>query len=773
MKRLSVLAVAALVVFTLHAQTLERTIPLGVGSEVDFPWLLAFDSTSSSVYVADEEGYGLLSIDAVTHKRLAYIPIDGSYAYSLFSVPGRDRVYYIDEILVAAIDTRANSMVAQIPDDEIGFLGGGCNPLTGKVYCCTEEDTVLILEGTSGRVLERLRIGYMDDYDWSQPFAANTMDNKVYLCTYDDDWREGLVVLHGETDTVMARIDLGDAYLDAMCYDDVNNLVWCCVEDTCTLLLALDGAIDSVVARISLGERYVLSMCFNRADNKVYCAGDEGYVASVDAAGRRLLDWLYIGGESEVISLCVNEREHKLYCVSDESFVVVVFDTRDDSWIADVVTSEESWLAAMAYSPVSNEVFCSDYENSKVVTIDGVTDSVTGVIRTLAGIEEVCFARDNRQLYVSGMDYGVIDVVDCCLDTLAAEISVGFGASDFCWNPYERRLFVASSDRDSVAVVDTDTREVVSRLAVEDPDYLFLDSADNEVYCCGSSSWSLAVLAGDGSCVLDTIPLDLKPDAACYDPLRNRLYLAEDGNKGLLVVDCCVESVLARLPTEEKSHDFLVAVPEEARVYCANSKSVSVYDCRLNALRCVLDFDAKPTSMCYDPIGRRVFCALGRSGIVVIDPVGDTVVTRLTAPDRTRKIGYNQAGNSVLWVGDTLVGFIDARTLEQTGMLHIPDLSKTVVCDEEENRLYLFGLSSMYIVRDTELEFHAQSQAGPALVGRTVALYGTRSAALLDAVGRKVMVLRPGENRLVGISPGTYFILREGEYKAQKVVLPQ
>jgi len=230
--------------------------------------------------------------------------------------------------------------------------------------------------------------------------------------------------------------------------------------------------------------------------------------------------------------------------------------------------------------------------------------------------------------------------------------------------------------------------------------------------------------------------------------------------------------VVALLATEPDCYyPVLAGLPEKSRLYCGNAHSLSVYDTRTNRPLGLVELSAQPVGLCCDPVTGRVFCALGDSGMAVFDPETDSVVPHIAVPVPVNALGYVRSSNSVYCVGDSAIAFIDTRTLKTTGSLRLGRLWPFAACDGDEGRVYLIGFSSAYVVHNNSPDHYLQSPTGPVLVSRDVFLYGTENASLFDATGRKLVVLRPGPNRLVGIPPGTYFLLRTGTARAQKLIV--
>ncbi|MBM3323723.1 hypothetical protein FJY69_09645 [candidate division WOR-3 bacterium] len=322
-------------------------------------------------------------------------------------------------------------------------------------------------------------------------------------------------------------------------------------------------------------------------------------------------------------------------------------------------------------------------------------------------------------------------------------------------------------------MVGAATGQTLHRYALSSPRYPAWDSVGDKVYWVGCyAAEVVGSFSGDGSRKLAEIPLGARPRAAWLDPLGRRFYVAADKADGIAVVDCASDSIVAVLPTiARENHRVLAGSPEKHRLYCANKTSLSIYETPTGRVIKKLELGAGPVALHCDPVTGRMFCALGDSTIVVIDPDGDTVVARFALPMRARVLGSIRASNFVYWVGDSAVGGIDPVALKATGVLRLPALWPFAAGDDDKGRIYVVGLDAVYVIHNRDPEYFLRSRTGPVFIARDAMLYGAQNATLFDITGRAVQTLRPGPNRLVGLVPGTYFLRRNGEAETRKVII--
>ncbi|MBN2538089.1 hypothetical protein JXB37_07435 [candidate division WOR-3 bacterium] len=766
------LAILALVATAVPGQSLDKVIPLGsVGSTMRYPWLMALDTSSNRLFVTDEEAMELLAIDGTTHERVAWLQLrECDWCLGLLALPGYNRVCVVAEVSVSFIDAAACTLVAQhdYDDADIELVGGGCNPANGKVYCAFE-DSVLVFDGATGELRTRLAIGYTDEYDDWMPFAASPASNKVYFHACDDDTWIGVVVVDGAGDSVVARVSLDPcSWVSTMCYDDRNDIVWCGVEDSCVRVIGIDCRTDSIVADIPLGdESYPTTMTYDSVHDRVYCATDGSGLAVIDAGGRRLRVVENVRGW--ITRLAVGQHGRKLYCADEDYGELLVYDLDWEQFVDEV--EGVSYAVALAWNPLTAEVCCVDYDWRAVLFIDPGRDSLVARTSTWAVPHSPVFDAANLRLSLVGPDPDVVSVVDTRDDVFVGEVDVGFNIAALCWNESSRLLFAGGTGANSVAVIDPAAMEVVGTLRVHDPDTLV--TCGDRVYCCGSMSDGVTVLAGDGSRVLDTIPLGFRADGCLLSCETGRLYVVGRGDEGLAVVDLAAERLLAVLPLADGRHELLAESPAEGRLYCQSGGELVSYDTRGLSVRPGPVLGGVPTSLCTDPASGQVLCGLTSGELVRIDPRVDTVAGRLGLPEVADALGIDRNSGLACWVGESLVGFVDGRTFKARGALPVSGVLSHLVCDEIESRVFVLSVSSVVAIRGPEQGPDLWSATGPSLVGRTVRLYGSNAAALHDVTGRRVMSLVPGENRLLGLAPGTYFLVQDGRGGAQKVVLPR
>jgi len=291
----------------------------------------------------------------------------------------------------------------------------------------------------------------------------------------------------------------------------------------------------------------------------------------------------------------------------------------------------------------------------------------------------------------------------------------------------------------------------------------------------------------------------------CYDPAGNKLYIAEDEDSRIQVLDCNTDSVVKVITWNIGTPSALCYEPNGNKVYVANGSgwSVSVIDCNRDTVLKTFRVGQTPTALALSPVNHKLYCAnFGvypnyDTTVSVIDTDGDSVIRTIgvgTEPGYT--MCYNPTTDKMFvgtghWGGSSLavIRCSDDRVIKRMQVLGafwesavLPSANKLYVPSE--------GSRAISVVQDSVsvgLE-ELGATGAPRKVGATLvrgvlfldengdcpASNSMRCSeglspfsALLDISGRKVMELQPGANDVSGLASGVYFV-RSGPSAASR-----
>ncbi|HTW91081.1 MAG TPA: YncE family protein [bacterium] len=344
-------------------------------------------------------------------------------------------------------------------------------------------------------------------------------------------------------------------------------------------------------------------------------------------------------------------------------------------------------------STASNRLYCAPLSRESVWVVDCATNGPLKPVPLRARVQAMCYAAGPNKVYAACPPDSVVDVIDCATDSVVA-IKVLSWPSALCYNPELNRIYVTKSTSDEVAVIDCGADTVISTIWVRgvEPTAIGYDSATNCVYTLNYTSATSSIIDCASDTVIRVVPVDAKPD---------RVVVGPDG-----------------------------------KVYCGGYDDSVVTVVEPHGTRTV-PVGLHLSSMSFDPISRKVSCALSDSDVVVIDAVGDTVVARVRAGEDLRLVCYDPVDTST-WATSAdgaMVGIIDDGTDLLIDALLFGSFAPRNLCYNPANdRLYCLGRGLAVIACDSN------QVVGILPVG------GTADSMIRNPVNNRLYFSSPAEN---------------------------
>ena len=736
-------------------------------------WALAYHSTTNTIYVAGVEGGCLMAVDGTTSQKFARIPVDR------------------------------------------GLIGLCSDPLDNKVFCANYDcDTISVIDAASNQVVERIPTG---GPPYGNP-CFNPHDRKIYCTTYNADSGD-LVVIDAVTNQLIARVVTGAFNL---CYDSVDNRIFCVRMGSA---IVIDGTSNAVVGTVS---GYWGYLCYNGRDNKVYAASS-WTVSVIDGTTMQVTATVPVGESPN--ALCYNPQENKVYCSNESTDNVTVIDGATDEVLATVPVGDwPRWLTYLpgannvycgnwvgnsvsvidgvsnqlvstisaTYEPIAlcansrdNRAYCANATGNDVTVIDGTTNEVIASVSMGVYPRALCYNPHNDKVYTANAGNNSVAVIDGATNEAVAYAPVGRNPLALCYNPVDNRLYSANYMSHDVTVIDGESNEVMATVpAGWTPYALCYNPRNNKVYCAnyggtitvidGRTSTVLANLYGGGSGTC----------ALCYNSVDNRIYSVSREWGEMVVVDGEGDYVITTLDAPFGSR--LCYNPQNDKVYTNDIDTVVVVDGAQNRVVARVAVGSGPGALCYNPRTNEVYCVTGESsGISVVDGATNVVVATVNVGGWQDVLLCDSASNTIYCAnserGD--VTAIDGSIHRVRWTIPAGDQPGSLCFDPLRNRVYATNCrrSAVSVLRDSGVgveESLKQKATGsrlePTVVRGILYLWlGTRSelpgrnsvmsrAVLLDAAGRRVMVLQAGPNDVRGLAPGVYFVREEAQVQGRE-----
>lgn len=229
-------------------------------------------------------------------------------------------------------------------------------------------------------------------------------------------------------------------------------------------------------------------------------------------------------------------------------------------------------------APDLHKVFVSDEGDNSVHVFDTTSDTQVGVIPTTQeGTDAIAYEPVHKKVYATNADSKTITMIGATADTVGGQIALPSSPELSAWDPFDGTLHQnpSSANQQAVIVTNTDTINYIFNLPPGcSPHGLAFDPrTQHEVIGCGNQM-TVVMDGGDGSILSLTRHVGGN-DAAIYDPVDDRFYVAASGFKPgpvLGAIDATTNDWVANAKTDTGAHTLAVN-DKNGWVYVAAQKA--------------------------------------------------------------------------------------------------------------------------------------------------------------------------------------------------------
>jgi YVTN family beta-propeller protein len=305
--------------------------------------------------------------------------------------------------------------------------------------------------------------------------AYNPTADVVYGVGY-----HAFYVIDCATNQLVVSIPSG-GYGLSVAYDSIDNKAYCSFSAYDSNLMVVDGTTHSRIRTLTLDRPDFL--VWDPDHDRLYaCQPDDNRVAVIDCRTDSLLTRIHVGVNPDLLYL--NRPQHKLYVLNRMGNSVSIIDLNTLDVIRTISVDNQPY--AGWYAPTAGKFYCGT-DGADVCVIDGVGDTLRKVVSLSPGWvnDDGMGGSEARGLVLVGTYYDTVFVIDMTRDSLIRSFySGGHVPSGLLYGAASDRFYCANS----------------------------LDPTDN-----------VAILAGDGSGVLRTLPVP-KPVSLLAVPTHGRIY---------------------------------------------------------------------------------------------------------------------------------------------------------------------------------------------------------------------------------------------------------
>ncbi|MFO7675426.1 MAG: hypothetical protein R6X12_03810 [bacterium] len=443
--------------------------------------------------------------------------------------------------------------------------------------------------------------------------------------------------------------------------------------------------------------------------------------------------------------------------------VLLAFGTVASAQWVEAVVPTGRLPGPMCWQPAVNRVYVANEGDSTLTVIDGRTNEVLDPVVVGPAPNSLAANPGAGRLFVGCRGTPEVVTVDCCGDTVVARhalrdrpyLLVSAPELDRVLCIGETLLYVFSADGDSLRTVFG-----YRRLRAYEVSTAVLAPEHGKLYIFDHEQARVVDVLGDS--MLPTIGLErcYFPDASCYHPGTGRVFVGCYSQVGFFVIDAALDSVLPG-GTRVPDVSALAYSPTADRIYLASDQVgyewvYQMSPTTMAPARLAPHPGIGEVGLCVNPVTSRGFAAyedFDTFRVIVFDCEASRELTRVPVPVVDyRHNCVNEAEGRVYFSGIDQVVIIRDSLLTGVG--------------EPDVRAHPAGASGPTIVRGV---LHLRPSPFPLPVGEGQEVRGR--SLLLDAAGRKVMDLAPGENDVRRLARGVYFIRRQDTGESSRLVL--
>jgi YVTN family beta-propeller protein len=544
-------------------------------------------------------------------------------------------------------------------------------------------------------------------------------------------------------------------------------------------LLVYKGDPATQVGRVPFVDSGVLpwawggGMAYDSQNHEIYVAMWSNTVETIDTVINRDVGFITVG--SEPSGIAIDPGNGDVYVTNWASDNASVINGSTNRVVGNFTVGTNP--GGIAYDPNTGDLLVTDEAAGLVAIIDPSSGTVTGHIHT-GSPAPIVYDPDNGLVYTSNLDGNNVTVINGTDNQAVGSITVGNGPLGLEVDPQHNTLYVANNPNEygygygsgsgsGVRVVNLSTDAVIKTIDVNYPSGGAYDpSIDAVVLAAGSQ---LVLINASSLNQSGTLVLGTSPVATLFDSQNQNLYIADDMNNLVWVVDArtgfvrseiqvgpypwalALDSSLGELFVANQYNASISVIntstnrviatwgtgpepwglafdPRNGHLFESNSidtHDVGVFEVGTGNVVDDLILNNSPTGMVYDPINGYLYVGEGAGGeppeIQVFNASSDASVTKihlgtefgsvygLTLDSRTGNIYVADLYNDRIWI-------IDGTTDRLIANLSIPNTGEGIEYDPSTGQILLPGTSNVVIVmNDTTNQVLGSVTVDPAI----------------------------------------------------------
>ncbi len=429
-------------------------------------------------------------------------------------------------------------------------------------------------------------------------------------------------------------IYLGDSlyyfsYPAVMISDPINNQVFAAGYN----IIAIDAV---TYRRTCIPSTYDFSggfsiMCRNTVNGKIYAAGsttqDPGFSGSdlfvIDAEADTVVRNVGIKASTMVFDSIHNQ----LFCIDqwNDNCRLYVVDGVSDS--VDAQIALRTWPYDLAYNPTLQKIYCSEANGDRILVVNAATNTLIDSISGPFYYSALTCNPLNNKLYAVSLYSDSLYVLDCATDSIIAVVTVDHFSRSLVYNYVSNKIYCPSDSM--LSIIDGLTNIVIATIT-DTAGFVSLSFCPrwNKLYATHRWCSYITVIDGASNTIDTCIHYEYPPISPTHHENTNSIFCAHEENTGITVVDATTYGLTARFSAFQKFYGFTFN-PNDNKLYSVDFfASVLGMDGFTHAVSDTITTGVTMSSVVCNPVVNKLYCG-GDEGIIVIDPVADSVTGRI------------------------------------------------------------------------------------------------------------------------------------------------
>ena len=378
--------------------------------------------------------------------------------------------------------------------------------------------------------------------------------------------------------------------------------------------------------------------------------------------------------------------------------------------------------------------------SDKLVAVDAATHTKLAWTASPGPLDLMCSITTGNKLYCTSLYRESVWVVDCATNSFVAAVPLDGRVWAMCYAVGSNKVYVTCPADTLVNVIDCEADSVVARIHLESwPSALCYNSKLNRVYVTTLLSDEVAAIDCAADTVVSTVWVrGVEPTHVCYDSTTNRVYTVNYASGTSSDIDCAGDSLMRVVVVGARPEQMVVG--PAGKVYCGG-----YYDSVVTAIEPhgthEIPVGRHLSSMSYDPVNNKVYCATSGPKVVVVDAVGDTVIARVWVGADMRLVCYDPVDTSNWAAGSDVaaLGVIDGATDRLTDVAYPGFFAPRSLCyNSVDDHLYCLGNGLAVIDCDSNRVLRIL------LVGKAAT-----DSIIWNSVNNKIYLSNPAENTVM------------------------